>query len=111
MSVSCKSFSLSFVLRAWAKCRLEFLNVLTPDFQLVDFLFLTRCKGTFKRAPCDKTLFISKAERKYLRDSKGTKNWWMAVGHCQSLSHIVAHCRTLSVIVSYRAKKVKIFLA
>ena len=50
-------------------------------------------------------------ERKYLRDSKGTKNWWMAVGHCQSLSHIVAHCRTLSVIVSYRAKKVKIFLA
>ena len=46
MSVSCKSFSLSFVLRAWAKCRLEFLNVLTPDFQLVDFLFLTRCKGT-----------------------------------------------------------------
>ena len=46
MSVSYKSFSLSFALRAWAKCRMKFLNVLTPDFQLDDFLFLTRCKGT-----------------------------------------------------------------
>ena len=46
MSVSYKSSSLSFALRAWAKCRMKFLNVLTPDFQLVDFLFLTHCKGT-----------------------------------------------------------------
>ena len=46
MSVSYKSFSLSFALRAWAKCRMKFLNVLTPDFQLIDFLFLTRCKVT-----------------------------------------------------------------
>jgi len=47
-------------------------NLLAPDFQLVDFLFLSRYKGTFKRVPCDKTLFISKAERKYLSDSKVT---------------------------------------
>ena len=40
--------------------------------QRVGFLFLTRCKGTFKRVPCDKTLFISNAEQKYLSDSKGT---------------------------------------
>ena len=46
MSVSYKSFSLSFALRAWAKCRKVGFNVLTPDFQLDDFLFLTRCKGT-----------------------------------------------------------------
>ena len=77
---------------------MKFLNVLTPDFQLVDFLFLTRCKGTFKRAPCDKTLFISKAERKYLSDSKGTKNWWMAVYLCPSLSIIVYYCLSLSII-------------
>ena len=70
MSVSYKSFSLSFALRAWAKCRMKFLNVLTPDFQLIDSLFLTRCKVT--------------------------KNWWMAVGHWQTLSHIVSYCRLLS---------------
>ena len=78
MSVSYKSFSLSFALRAWAKCRMKFLNVLTPDFQLDDFLFLTRDKGTFKRARYNKTRFNCMVERKYLRDSKGTKNWWMA---------------------------------
>ena len=104
MSVSCKSFSLSFVLRAWAKCRLEFLNVLTPDFQLVDFLFLTRCKGTFKRARCNKTLFNCKAERKYLRDSKGTKNWWMVV-YLSLLLPIVNHIRkrqhSLTVMTDY----------
>ena len=70
MSVSYKSFSLSFALRAWAKCRKVGFNVLTPDFQRVVFLFLTRCKGT--------------------------KNWWMAVGHWQTLSHIVSYCRLLS---------------
>ena len=104
MSVSYKSFSLSFALRAWAKCRMKFLNVLTPDFQLIDFLFLTRCKGTFKRARYNKTRFNCMVERKYLRDSKGTKNWWMAVGHCQSLSDIVGHCQL-------SCEKVKIFLA
>ena len=60
-------------------------NVSAPDFQRVFFLFLSRCKGTFKRAPCDKTLFISKAERKYLSDSKGTDFWWMAVYLCPKL--------------------------
>ena len=28
-------------------------------------------------------------EWKYLRDSKGTKNWWIAVYYCLSLSIIV----------------------
>ena len=46
MSVSYKFHSLSFALRAWAKCRKVGFNVLTPDFQLDDFLFLTRDKGT-----------------------------------------------------------------
>ena len=85
MSVSYKLFSLSFALRAWAKCRIGFLNVLTPDFQSAESLFLTRCKGT--------------------------KNWWMGVGHWQTLSHIVSYCRLLAVIGGNGVKNVRKFLA
>ena len=69
----CSIFQLFPLPALRAKCRMEFLNVLTPDFQRVDSLFLTRCKGTFKRARYNKTLFTCMVERKYLRDSKGTK--------------------------------------
>ena len=48
-------------------------------------------------------------ERKYLSDSKGTKNWWMAVYLCLLLSIFVHYCPLLSKICNEFSCTIRVF--